>query len=214
MGRFWVGSSGNWSDDTNHWATSSNGSPGAGNLPTSSDDVFIDSNSGLSGGTITLDVVANCLSFSSTTGISYSITAGAASIINFYGNLTFESGLTISTIDVYLQATSSGKTVTTAGRTTASTNAVGLNGGWTLQDNLTTTGEFYQENGTFDANGHNVTANDFYFYANIGFTPTIIKRTGTFTPTQPSWVLDENNGVTVTILDNPVSNTGAFFQLF
>ena len=48
---YWVGGSGNWSD-TAHWSTSSGGSSGA-SVPTSSDDVFIDSNSGLSGGTIT-----------------------------------------------------------------------------------------------------------------------------------------------------------------
>ena len=38
-------------------------------------------------------------------------------------------------------------------------------GTWTLQDNLTITGQFYQENGTFDANDHNITADNFYFYA-------------------------------------------------
>lgn len=52
--RYWVGGSGNWSDNTNHWSDSSDGSPGA-SLPTSSDDVFIDENSGFDeGGTIHL----------------------------------------------------------------------------------------------------------------------------------------------------------------
>ena len=50
--RFWVGGTGNWSDNTNHWATSSNGSPGAA-LPTTLDTVTFDANSG--GGTATLD---------------------------------------------------------------------------------------------------------------------------------------------------------------
>jgi len=43
---YWVGGAGNWSDATNHWATSSGGSPGAGNVPTSIDAVHFDSNSG------------------------------------------------------------------------------------------------------------------------------------------------------------------------
>ena len=47
MGRslWWVGNGGNWSDDDNHWATESNGTPADGNLPTSSDDVYFDANS-------------------------------------------------------------------------------------------------------------------------------------------------------------------------
>lgn len=51
--KYWVGGTGNWSDATNHWATESGGSPNASNLPTSADDVFIDTFSG--GGSITLD---------------------------------------------------------------------------------------------------------------------------------------------------------------
>ena len=55
--RYWVQGTGSWSDDDNHWATSSGGSPGDGNLPTSSDNVYFDSNSGFgSGGTLTIDV--------------------------------------------------------------------------------------------------------------------------------------------------------------
>jgi len=48
MNRYWVGGTGNW-NDTSHWSASSGGSGGA-SVPTSNDDVFIDSNSGLSGG--------------------------------------------------------------------------------------------------------------------------------------------------------------------
>lgn len=50
--RFWVGGNGNWSDATNHWATTSGGAPGVGNLPTSSDVAKFDA---ASTGTCTLD---------------------------------------------------------------------------------------------------------------------------------------------------------------
>lgn len=52
--RYWVGGTGNWSDDTNHWAASSGGLPILGDLPTSSDDVFFDANSFSAGGQATL----------------------------------------------------------------------------------------------------------------------------------------------------------------
>ncbi len=43
--RYWVGGNGQW-DDTNHWSTSSGGAGGA-SLPNSTDNVYFDSNSGL-----------------------------------------------------------------------------------------------------------------------------------------------------------------------
>jgi hypothetical protein len=39
--RYWVGGTGNWSDNTNHWSSSTGGSPGA-SKPTISDNVFFD----------------------------------------------------------------------------------------------------------------------------------------------------------------------------
>jgi len=60
--RYWVLGTGDWSD-TDHWATESSGDGGA-DVPTSSDDVFIDANSGFgSGGTITLDDQGLCNDF-------------------------------------------------------------------------------------------------------------------------------------------------------
>lgn len=58
--KFWVGGDGNWSDAANHWATSSNGTPGAGNAPTSVDVCIFDGNSGAgtglgSGAFVTVD---------------------------------------------------------------------------------------------------------------------------------------------------------------
>jgi alpha-tubulin suppressor-like RCC1 family protein len=50
---FWVGGAGNWSDSTVHWSLTSGGAPGA-TLPKKGDNVFFDTNSGL---TLTTDVV-------------------------------------------------------------------------------------------------------------------------------------------------------------
>ena len=205
--RYWVGGTGNWSDDTNHWATSSNGSPGAGNLPTSADDVFIDSSSGFgAGGTITLDSGAGypkCHNFLSNSGHNYTL---GNSYLLIYGSLTLESGITGSDLNVFTKAETGDYTITTAGvvfnqfSIDADTNVGDVyTATWTLQDNLVATGTFYQQRVTFDANDHSVTANDFYFYADTGYTPTVIMGSGTWEATGGSWFIDENSGEVVTI---------------
>ncbi|MBL7704500.1 MAG: T9SS type A sorting domain-containing protein [Taibaiella sp.] len=70
---YWVGGAGNWSD-INHWATTSGGSTLHAIVPSASDNVFFDANSGLSAGaTVTIDVVANCHDFT-----TVNLPAGAA----------------------------------------------------------------------------------------------------------------------------------------
>lgn len=55
--RFWVGGTGNW-NDTAKWSATSGGAGGA-SVPTSADTVTIDTNSGVSAFTITVNVAAN-----------------------------------------------------------------------------------------------------------------------------------------------------------
>lgn len=205
MARYWVGGTGNWSDNTNHWSTSSGGAGGA-DVPTSSDDVLIDANSGFgAGGTITLDIVAPvCHDFTSNSGHTYSITSPEH--IDIYGSITLEANLTISIADkIGLYSTALDETITSNGTTLNSDpdgglSVFGIGGGWALQDNLTLAGTFYQENGTFDANDHNVTANYFSFYTDTGYTPTVIMGSGTWEATSNSgWFLGENGGEVVTI---------------
>ncbi len=70
--RFWVGGTGNWSS-TDHWSETSGGSNGA-TVPTASNSVVIDSNSGLSGGVLTIDANSICADFTAeNTGYSFTI---------------------------------------------------------------------------------------------------------------------------------------------
>lgn len=57
---YWVGGTGNWSDFSNHWATTSNGSTFHTTAPTLSDDVYIDGYSYSSSDTLYIDVNATC----------------------------------------------------------------------------------------------------------------------------------------------------------
>lgn len=212
--RYWVGGTGNWSDDDNHWATSSGGSPSDGNLPTSSDDVFIDSNSGFgAGGTITLgesDIF--CKNFTSNSGHTYTIEAYLDQWGDFYltvtGSLILDADATYN-IQFYLVSNNSSKTITINGAIISHTVWVGGNGDntgeWTLQDDLIIGGSFEMDMGTFDANDHNITANNFYFYADTGYTPTVIMGSGTWEATgnddsSEPWYVDQSSDEVVTII--------------
>ena len=200
--RYWVGGTGNWSDNTNHWSATSGGSSGA-SLPTSSDNVFIDSNSGLSGGTLTLNYPggqADCNDFSSTTGFSYTIVNDAGFYI--YKDLTLESGVTInkgSGVSIY---GSGNHMIKTNNANILDTFLIEGTGTSTLGGDLVLGEEFYQSNGTFDANDYNVTANDFYFYAATGNTPTVIMGSGMWeiTGDNEGWYLEEYDNAEVIIL--------------
>lgn len=198
--RYWVGGTGYWSDDDNHWATSSGGSPADGNLPTSSDDVFIDANSGFgSGGIITLDDAAEVNNFTSNSGHTYTISKPSSGI-SFYGSVSLESGITITgNANIFFDNTTTANIATNGVVLTGAYCTFEGTGQWTLQDNLIISGEFNQENGTFDANDHNVTANNFSFYADTGYTPTVIMGSGTWEATGGGWTLDEQNEALATI---------------
>jgi len=88
---YWVGGTGAW-DDITHWSATSGGSGGAG-VPTSVDDVILDSSSG--SGTWQMGNAAfSCrnLTVSSSTSLTSFQQAGlnpnTANIINLYGNFT------------------------------------------------------------------------------------------------------------------------------
>jgi len=57
---YWVGGTGDWSDNPNHWATTSNGSIFHASAPTSADDVYFDFYSYSPGDTVYIDVLAFC----------------------------------------------------------------------------------------------------------------------------------------------------------
>ena len=63
MARYWINGTGTWdASDTTHWSATSGGSSGA-SVPSGSDDVVFDSNSGLIGATVTLGYAPTILSF-------------------------------------------------------------------------------------------------------------------------------------------------------
>lgn len=157
-GRYWVsGGDGNW-NNTNNWSTSSGGSSGA-SVPTSSDDVFFDENSG--SGTSTVNADSNCknLDFTGFTG-----TLAGSEDINIYDSLTLASGMTASfSGDLYFLGTDT-HTITSNGRILASVNLyVGpdsTNGGtYNIQDTLDLGYSILSlRSGTLNTNNNTITA--------------------------------------------------------
>jgi hypothetical protein len=149
---FWVGGAGTWnSTDATNWSLSSNGSGGAG-VPTSTDNVVIDTNSGI--GTISCTGgTANCL--------DYTVTATQAIStlfpINCYGSVSMiGTGSFAANSLLYLLSTTTGKTIDTNNRQFAGgLQFNGVGGGWTFLSAFQTVGQvnFSVNAGTVDTNG-------------------------------------------------------------
>lgn len=185
--RYWVGGTDNWNATAGtKWSTTSGGAGGA-SVPTLSDNVFFDAASGAV--TVTITATANCdnLNFTGFTG-----TIAGTSALNVYGSLTLSTGMTRSwSGTLTMRATTTGKTITTNGKTLANITFAGAGGGWTLQDAFTIAGagDITHTNGTLDTNGVAVSASS---YLNTG-TATRVLTLGasTFTCT--------NNGTAFSI---------------
>ena len=155
--RYWIGGSGNWTD-TAHWSTTSGGSGGA-DVPTSSDDVFLDENSGLSGAEISLTGsydTAGCRNITCTSGETYSI-AYATSDFSIYGDAILEAGLTFDPDGTYLYL--DGTTGDHSFRTNGATlNYIELrgNGNFIFEDDMKVADEFKPSTGTFDPGAHTI----------------------------------------------------------
>lgn len=168
---YWVGGTGSWSDAANHWASVSNGTPGAENLPTSTDDVVFDQNSNAGTGTFTVTVNGTAASPSlcndfTASGLDGAMTLsmGSTARLNFSGSLTLPvTNLTwagTSGAVLTFVGTSTGKTITTNGVTLTGTRLFinGVGGGLALGSALTmTVGALDIANGAFDTANYNIT---------------------------------------------------------
>jgi hypothetical protein len=183
--RFWVGGTGNWSDNVNHWSDTSGGSPGA-SKPTSADNVYFDENSFTDAGqTVTINEAANCLDMD-WTGALYSPTLAGNQGLSIYGAITLINEMTLSfNYDVLFLANTT-VDIITAGKTFKRNVTFNGNGGvFNLRNN------FIQENlsrsltvtaGTLNTNNFSINCNNFNSNNNnvreINLGSSIIVATG------------------------------------
>ena len=157
---YWIGGTGNWSDGS-HWSTTSGGSAiGCG--PSLLDNVYFDANSfTATGQTVTIDVTSVTIVDMDWTGVTNNPTLNWNSkTINLNGSLTFVSGMTITNMNTLnLGATTSGKTITVAGKSLGGTtkfNCVG--GSWFLTDSWSGATALFLTNGSIST-ANNITIN-------------------------------------------------------
>jgi hypothetical protein len=93
-----------------------------------------------------------------TTGFSGTLTPNSLSLA---GSLTFASSTTVGTSALTFTSTSSGNTITTAGKTLSSFTFNGVGGAWTLQDNVTLSGAITLTNGSLTTNNKTINATVF-----------------------------------------------------
>jgi hypothetical protein len=159
--RYWVADSGVWSDATNHWALTSGGAPGVGNIPTSTTDALFDVNSFTGAGKIVTLDTAGAVKTMTWTGATSSptFTAGSGSSLTIYGTLTYISAMSTSgnfSLNFYGNA-SSGMTTTGHALYSAVFGDGTSTGTWTLYDSLTTSTITTAGSATLNTNGQAVT---------------------------------------------------------
>lgn len=170
---FWVGGSGNWSDAANHWAATSGGAPGVGNLPDLTKDAIFNANSNTTAYTVTIDTAGvDCkdLNFSAAPSVSGTITF-SGTIVRPYGNLVLLSGMTINPIQIQMNGVSGTSTITSNGVSIAAGFSLVGAGTFQLVDSFAMTMNattFRQLAGTFNQNGQSITL------TNTGSPATII----------------------------------------
>lgn len=150
---------GNW-NTASTWSLTSGGGA-TGSVPTSADDVIFDANSG--------NVVVDGLSGSPSTarditctGYTGTLSSSGANYLDIFGSLLLVAGMTFTwttntSARIRFRATSTGKTITTAGKLMGATQFIGVGGGWTLQDSWTRNAavgaNFTLQNGSLNTNG-------------------------------------------------------------
>jgi hypothetical protein len=190
--RYWVGGTGGWTD-TARWSTTSGGAGGA-SVPTASDDVIINSNSG--GPTITLATSQSCLTFTTTAScIIRPSTSGISLLV--YGNVVLDSSTFF--------ASASGNTVQLSIMDSATIDVAGISsrpnlrieagsGSVTLAQAYTTDRTITLISGTFSTNGYALAAETVTTSGTLARTLDI---TGSTISDITTFNMDSNTNLTV-----------------
>ncbi|MEM1214639.1 MAG: gliding motility-associated C-terminal domain-containing protein [Bacteroidota bacterium] len=215
---YWVGGTGNW-DDVAHWSLSSGG-PSAGCLPTAIDDVYFDVNSFDGPGQITTINVTNayCRSMFWTDVTNMPILDGPLeNSLNIGGSLTFSPDMQHTFAgDYYFNSSLTGNTVTSAGLPfNNSVLFTGVDGEWTLQDDLYVQNSLTFDGGTLRAGGNRMEANRFISETNtvrtLDLTDAYLFITNRFN--FPGLIRITTDNLTALTDNSTVESAGAFSNL-
>lgn len=206
--QYWVGGTGSWNTAA-EWGTSSGGS--GGRVPLPQDDCVFDSAS-FSAGSQTVTANMSRLGKSiNWTGVTNTPTWTTSTAATIYGSLTLVSGMTLTgSTQAYVFAGRSSYTITSAGKSWAKPISFTAPGGtYTLQDALTSSNTLTVNNGTFNANGNNVTATTFTSTGSTTRTVTMGSGTWTLTGTTTAWSTPTTTNLTFSATGNTLEFSGA-----
>jgi hypothetical protein len=205
--RYWnLAGNNNW--NATGWAASSGASPDVNNFPLAQDTCVFESTSPGSGATITINVAYNIgtIDMSARTGNTMTLATGSITPV-IHGNWINGTGITLTGTGIITFAGRATQTITSAGRTFTQPFTIDSPGGSvTLQDafitNRNAAGAITLTQGTFDANGFDVTfsAADGTFSSSNSNTRTVAVGSGTWTfaGTGTVWNADTSTNLTVT----------------
>ncbi|MDD2647150.1 MAG: prepilin-type N-terminal cleavage/methylation domain-containing protein [Patescibacteria group bacterium] len=201
---------GNWSSDDGAWVTESGGST-ITTHPVQGDTAILDVNSG----NITVDT-ASVTTDIDATGYTHTLALDAG--LTVYGNLKFVAGMTFTpnTQTVTFAATTTGKTITTGGKTFSSVTWNGNGGEWTLQDHFLQNRVIAFTSGTLIFNGKSYINGSYGNPITLGSGFTLNVGAGRFICANAA-SLTVPTGATITIstgmidiINLTVSGTGTF----
>jgi alpha-tubulin suppressor-like RCC1 family protein len=173
---YWVGGQGNWSDYSNHWATTSGGTTFYTSVPTPFDNVFFDNNSTSANDTVFVDIPAVCNNLK----IDVFIKVFQNNNLTINGTFDFANGTLISNSNVLTinQFYSNYGTFRTFDISNSTVNITGSDTAWNMQALSLT---FNQANSSinFNYSGNNMvvfnSGFDFITYENVTFSTPNIK---------------------------------------
>ena len=183
--RFWVGDTGNWSDNTNHWSASSGGAPNA-SKPTSSDNVIFDASSFTIGSqSVVMDENGICLDKTWTGATNTPTLNVGANNVTYHGDVVLIAAMVLTGTTGSINFIGSGsKTITTNGLTIACRFVLNATGTLTLQDNVTISNDsaiaFQLNSGTFVTGGLAITLSAGQF-SMTGTSPVLTPSSSTIT---------------------------------
>ena len=180
---YWVGNGGNW-DDPNRWSLTSGGAGGEC-IPNSIDHVIFDANSfSSSGQTVSLNTFNALCKDMTWTGVlntpTFSSTA-TANNLRIHGSLTASANMNWNlNADVYFESSTSGNTITSAGRTFQRSIYFNGVGTWTLQDAMSVSSNIFHVAGHWNTNGQTVTMGTFNAQQSNPLARTLTMTNSTF----------------------------------
>ncbi|WAC42525.1 gliding motility-associated C-terminal domain-containing protein [Pedobacter sp. SL55] len=213
---YWIGGSGEWTD-ASHWTTNANGTPSAtGCVPTRFDNVIFNEFSGPGVFTVnnTSAVNSECHDMTWTNGV----TAGSrmqGNTVEVGGSLRLAPGMIWNAVNLYFRSNDMGETIETNGvAINSSSGTNGLiqfvgNGGWTLQDDISTNSRILLYSGNLDVNEKNIQAHTFNYPQNgIPITTTATLDISNATINVVGWSFRNTN---INTTNSQININGSFY---